>query len=372
MPSTFTTLLKLVKSEIGGANNTWGDDIHAFLNALDAIYRDEGGDLVTSGSADAYTIFPAWGDISALADGIHGRVRIHASNTGATTLNYDSLGVADWKKKVNGVATALVRGDLFIGQYARYVYSEADTCFILENPGITDILELHDFVSVASAATTDIGAVASTLVNITGTTNITGFGTARAGTLRIVKFAAALTLVHNEISLILGPSATDITTSAGACGLFVSEGSGNWRLLLGLATGSASVSMATAAEIWAGTSIKAVGVDQMQAALVEQTLTDGATVTVNFAAGINFKLDTIGGNRTLAATIPAAVVGRSGYIRVKQDATGSRTLAITASPFVNVNGVNIVISTAASAEDIIPYTIISTSKVLLGLARAIA
>jgi len=83
-------------------------------------------------------------------------------------------------------------------------------------------------VDVASATTTDIGAAASNLVRITGTTTITGLGTAAAGVARWVRFAGALTLTHNATSLIL-PYGASITTEAGATALFVSEGAGNWR-----------------------------------------------------------------------------------------------------------------------------------------------
>jgi hypothetical protein len=81
---------------------------------------------------------------------------------------------------------------------------------------------------IASATTTDIGAAASQYLRVTGTTTITGLGTATAGTVRDVLFEGALTLTHNATSLIL-PGGTDITTAAGDTALFRSEGSGNWR-----------------------------------------------------------------------------------------------------------------------------------------------
>jgi len=81
---------------------------------------------------------------------------------------------------------------------------------------------------VASATTTDLGAVASNYVRITGTTTITGLGTVSAGIWKVVRFAAALTLTHNATSLIL-PGAASILTAAGDMAMFVSEGSGNWR-----------------------------------------------------------------------------------------------------------------------------------------------
>ena len=68
--------------------------------------------------------------------------------------------------------------------------------------------------AVASATTTDLGALKSTLVSITGTTTITGFGTVAAGTKREGRFTGILTLTHNGTSLIL-PGAANITTAAG-------------------------------------------------------------------------------------------------------------------------------------------------------------
>lgn len=83
-------------------------------------------------------------------------------------------------------------------------------------------------VDVASAATTDIGAATSWNVRITGTTTITNFGTAAAGTIRFVRFAASLTLTYNATSMLL-PGAASIVTQAGDTAFFISEGSGNWR-----------------------------------------------------------------------------------------------------------------------------------------------
>lgn len=84
-------------------------------------------------------------------------------------------------------------------------------------------------VTVASAATCDIGAAASQRISITGTTTITSFGTS-VGRLRFVTFAGALTLTHNATSLIL-PTGASITTAAGDSGVFMSDGTGNWTCL---------------------------------------------------------------------------------------------------------------------------------------------
>lgn len=83
---------------------------------------------------------------------------------------------------------------------------------------------------IASATTTDLGAVAGLAHDITGTTTITGFGTVAAGIWKILKFEGALTLTHNATSLIL-LGGENHTTADGDVGIYISEGSGNWREL---------------------------------------------------------------------------------------------------------------------------------------------
>lgn len=85
----------------------------------------------------------------------------------------------------------------------------------------------HKGSDIASATTTDIGAVAGLFHDITGTTTITGLGTVAAGIWKVLQFDGALTLTHNASSLIL-PGAANITTAAGDVGIFFSLGSGNW------------------------------------------------------------------------------------------------------------------------------------------------
>ncbi len=100
--------------------------------------------------------------------------------------------------------------------------------------GATTSYGAYDAISgaetaVASATTTDLGAVTSNKVSITGTTTITGFGTVAAGVQKWGRFTGALTLTHNATSLIL-PGAANITTAAGDSFHAVSLGSGNWAV----------------------------------------------------------------------------------------------------------------------------------------------
>lgn len=83
-------------------------------------------------------------------------------------------------------------------------------------------------VTLASAATVNIGAAAANTISVSGTATITGFDTIAAGARRKLVFQGALTLTHNASSLIL-PGAASITTAAGDVAEFVSLGSGNWK-----------------------------------------------------------------------------------------------------------------------------------------------
>lgn len=94
--------------------------------------------------------------------------------------------------------------------------------------------------TVASATTTDLGAVASDKVSITGTTTITGFGTKTAGVVREGRFTGILTLTHNATSLIL-PGGANITTAAGDRFRAYSLGSGNWVVTSYVTAAAASV-----------------------------------------------------------------------------------------------------------------------------------
>ena len=110
---------------------------------------------------------------------------------------------------------------------------------------------------IASATTTDIGAMIGNYGDVTGTTTITGLGTVQAGTLRIVRFTGALTLTHNATSLLL-PSAANITTAANDVGGFVSLGSGNWKCIWYQKYDGTSVVGATASTALSGSVIQTV------------------------------------------------------------------------------------------------------------------
>ncbi len=89
-------------------------------------------------------------------------------------------------------------------------------------------------------------------------------------------------------------------------------------------------------------------------------LTDGATITADFADSNNFSV-TLGGNRTLANP-SNQTAGQSGSIWITQDGTGSRTLAY-GSQWDFTGGTAPTLSTAAASVDCLVYAVQSSTKI---------
>ena len=90
------------------------------------------------------------------------------------------------------------------------------------------------------------------------------------------------------------------------------------------------------------------------------TLTDGATITPDFAASNNYTV-TLGGNRTLANP-SNLTAGQSGSIFIVQDGTGSRTLAF--GSYWDFAGASApTLTTDASTVDRIDYIVRSTTSI---------
>jgi hypothetical protein len=89
-------------------------------------------------------------------------------------------------------------------------------------------------------------------------------------------------------------------------------------------------------------------------------LTDGATITPDFAVANNFSV-TLGGNRTLANPTNLTA-GASGCIWITQDGTGSRVLSF-GSQWDFTGGTAPTLTTTAAAVDCLAYSVQSSSKI---------
>ena len=90
------------------------------------------------------------------------------------------------------------------------------------------------------------------------------------------------------------------------------------------------------------------------------TLTDGATITPDFATANNFTV-TLAGNRTLANPTNLAA-GQTGSIFITQDGTGSRT-GSWGSYWDFTGGTAPTLSTTAGAVDRIDYVVLDSTNI---------
>lgn len=94
-----------------------------------------------------------------------------------------------------------------------------------------------------------------------------------------------------------------------------------------------------------------------------QTANATGATTLDFGTYQNFVL-TLTGNVTLSNPTTESV-GQSGFIVCIQDGTGGRTVSL-GTDYETVGGTGIVLSTAASARDVVPYIVSATGSILLG------
>jgi len=135
-------------------------------------------------------------------------------------------------------------------------------------------------------------------------------------------------------------------SNSGSNGNFLSKQSGNAGGLTWAAAGDASLDTAQTFTKGQRGEITA--------------LTDGSTITPDFADSNNFSV-TLAGNRTLANP-SNLTAGQSGSIFVTQDGSGSRTLAY-GSYWDFVGGTAPTLTTTASKIDRIDYVVRTTSSI---------
>lgn len=152
-----------------------------------------------------------------------------------------------------------------------------------------------------------------------------------------------------------------VTSIAGNTGAFtVSTGITN-------STNDLRLDKMTQANAWAATSNKAATADVLfNSAGDLVSLTDAATISVDFNAGFNFTV-TLGGNRTLGAPSNAKV-GQTGCIFIVQDGTGSRTLAYHANWKFGA-GNDPVLTTAAASVDVLCYVVRTSSFIFASMIK---
>jgi hypothetical protein len=152
-----------------------------------------------------------------------------STNTSTLTLNYNGTGVTNVFKRSASGPIALAGGEVVSGNITCVQYD--GTQYELQT--LEPFRVAGKQVSLASAATTDLGTAATNNVKITGTVTITALGSSAQADypLYFLQFSGALTLTQNAVSLIL-PGAQNIITAANDSAVAQYLGSGNWQIMV--------------------------------------------------------------------------------------------------------------------------------------------
>lgn len=226
----------------GQAASTVNNSARAMMAAIAKWRDDQSGNLETGGSSTAYTITSSQ-SLTPIADGYSVAARMHTTNGVSPTLNVDSTGAKAIRVYTS---TAIPTGALNGGSVHRFTYDLSDDCWYVNDFFSTTSLSLtglllHEATELTTPATDDELAI----YDLSTTTN---------KRITVANFMGGTALAASE-------------SQAGF------------------------VEMATSAEIYAATSgAKAVMAQDLETASAAVTLTDAATVAVNWDAGINFEL----------------------------------------------------------------------------------
>lgn len=209
--------------------------IVALTDGLLLNFRSPGANSIGAPTIDVNALGPQpikkWGNSNLNAKDIpaaNAEVQVRWNNGGAyfelmaPTQNLDLIGNTQGEVLFRDASAWNVLAPGVVGQKLKTLGAGANPAWDFDLPGAQQ--------AVASAATCDIGTVAYNNVNITGTTNISGFGASASVNQPIyfIEFADALTLQHGA-GLIL-PGNVDITTAAGDTCIAEYLGSGNWKV----------------------------------------------------------------------------------------------------------------------------------------------
>ena len=108
----------------GQPANTVNDSARALMAAVAQWRDDTQGALTTTGSANTYLAASATA-YTALATGLTIKAKFNAANTGASTLNLDSLGAKALRRFTTAGEVALSANDLVVGNHYILVYDTA-------------------------------------------------------------------------------------------------------------------------------------------------------------------------------------------------------------------------------------------------------
>ena len=253
--------------------------------------------------------------------------------------------------------------------------------------GLFSELPVGDITVELAAAPSGLIYVGSKLgidgsAQISGNAGISTAVTAQAsGNAALVVGNTALS--SGNAALVVGTAAL-ASGNAGISAALTAQASGNAALVVGtsaLASGNAALTSSSTAQASGNAALvglsnkydKTGGVISGTVIVNKQsfgtinTITSSGVLLVDFSTGNNFAV-TLESNATFAGPVNASG-GQSGAIMIRQDNTGSRTLAYSGS-WAFQGGTAPTLTTAASGIDALAYYVVSPTRVIAILTAA--
>lgn len=239
--------------------------------------------------------------------------------------------------------------------------------------GLFSELPVGDITVELAAAPSGLIYVGSKLgidgsAQISGNAGISTAVTAQAsGNAALVVGNTALS--SGNAALVVGTAAL-ASGNAGISAALTAQASGNAALVVGTsaqASGNAALVGLSNKYDKTGGVISGTVIVNKQSFGTINTITSSGVLLVDFSTGNNFEV-TLASNATFAGPVNASG-GQSGAIMIRQDNTGSRTLAYSGS-WAFQGGTAPTLTTAASGIDALAYYVVSPTRVIAILTAA--
>jgi len=213
--------------------------------------------------------------------------------------------------------------------------------------------------SATASGTLTLPAATDTLIGKATTDTLTNKTFDTAGTGNVFRInGTTITANTGTGSNVLATSPSLTTPTIGSAGANFSGATSGTTALVASATASGTLTLPSTTSTLAVLGLAQTFTAGQRGAV--SALTDGATITPDFAVANNFSV-TLGGNRTLANP-SNQTAGQTGTIVITQDGTGSRTLAY-GSNYKFAGGTAPTLTTTANAVDTLVFYVESASRI---------
>ena len=332
----------------GQAPSTVNNSARQLVARVAELLGDIDGSLTAGGTSSALTV-TANSAFTTYANGRIIAIKASVDNAASATLNVNGLG-AKSIRKFTPTEAALAGAEMkntgiYLLMYNTALNSAAGGWHLL-----TPSQDLANFVTLTGI---------QTLTNKTLTSPTINTPTINTPTINSPAFTGSVPTGLDASLTAKGiiEQATDAETQTGT------------DTARAVSPSNITAKEATVAQYRANTADRILTTDIVWSSAAEVTLTDAATIAVDFSTFINGVV-TLAGNRAMGNPTNEKI-GQSGVIRIVQDGTGSRTLSY-GTDWEFAGGTVPVLSTPAGAQDLLFYHIIATDRIYASLVKAVA